>query len=563
MQIRDEIKKRLDDYYGSIHINDFSSFIKSDFRGGELFDLSEERAERNIRESRAVLEDIECWQSSGELSWEEEIELDICADFCRYIIRNGEYYWYKFNLTHNTTPLSYVIKRLETYPLNTEVELETYVSLLEQFPEKLEDMLSKLRGQAKRGIVLPKEQQTICLDLIDSLFQPENSLLRPWLRESVKLSVSSEMRGRIDSAVSALNSALAEMRQGLAAMGGDIEPGLCHMEGGLDYYRQQIITYTSYALEPEELHSIGLRELEVTREKMRKVIQNLGLDMDIPEFEQYLKDNHICFDNTPEELQARFDRVQSKIEPRLGEFFLYQPNAGCRCEALPKSKEKTTSWGYYSVPIGEEKDGIFYYSAAELDARSQIRTAAIVGHELLPGHHFQMNLISEDASLPAICREHFNTAYADGWAEYSADLVGEMGVYDLYDLYGRYVWDMVLCCRLVVDTGLNAMGWSMERARKFMHDNTILTDSEIFTETLRYAVDMPAQALAYKFGSLKMHELRDRAESTLGERFDIREYHNEVLRYGSAPLNVLEKIVNHYIETNIQDALISNTSHKT
>ena len=149
------------------------------------------------------------------------------------------------------------------------------------------------------------------------------------------------------------------------------------------------------------------------------------MDYDLKEFQNYLQKNHICYDNTPQELQHRFDTVQRKIEPKIEDFFLRRPKAGCRCQALPSNKEGTTSWGYYSVPIGEEKEGVFYYSAAELDKRSQIRTAAIVAHELIPGHHFQINLIAEDESLPLICREHFNTAYADGWAEYAADLAGD------------------------------------------------------------------------------------------------------------------------------------------
>lgn len=553
MQIRKAIRSRMDQYYHSIHINDFSSFIKSDFRDEMLFDLSEERAERNAEESRTLLEEISVWRKLDDLSWEEEIELDIVEDFCRYILRNSEYFWYKFNLTHNTTPLPYVVKRLETFPLEQKNDLEFYIMLLEQFPQKLAGMVEKLRGQEERGILLPAEQLNICFHLIESLIQGDDSLLKPWHRDGVTLTFSENERDRIHGAVNALNEALGSVlrylqeeynKEGKAAT-----PGLCHISGGMDYYRQQIITYTSYALDPAELHAIGLRELENTRGKMLAIIRQLGYDMELKEFEQMLQEKRICFDDTPQQLQQRFDSVQAKIEPKLSAYFLHEPEAGCRCQRLPASKEKTTSWGYYSVPIGEEKEGVFWYSAAELESRSQIRTAAIVAHELLPGHHFQTNLLSEDKSLPEISQQHFNTAYADGWAEYSADLVGEMGVYDLYDLYGRYVWDMVLCCRLVVDTGLNAMGWEMEKARDFMKKYTILTDSEIFTETLRYSVDMPAQALAYKFGSLKMHELRRKAEHALGDRFDIRAYHDEVLRYGSAPLNVLEKIVDHYIAT--------------
>ena len=553
MQIRETILTRMNQYYHSIHINDFSSFIKSDFRDDTLFDLSEERAQRNALESRALLEEISSWRRLDNLSWEEEIELDIVEDFCHYILRNSEYFWYKFNLTHNTTPLPYVVKRLETFPLKQKKDLDFYMALLEQFPEKLAGMTEKLRGQEERGILLPAEQLDICLHLIESLFQGEESLLKPWQRSGVELELSESEKARINAAVEAMNNSLAcilrYLKEEYNQEGTPAIPGLCHIPGGIDYYRQQIITYTSYALDPAELHAIGLRELENTRGKMLAIIRQLGYEMDLKEFEKMLQKKRICFDDTPEQLQQRFDNVQAKIEPKLPDFFLHAPQAGCRCQRLPAAKEKTTSWGYYSVPIGEEKDGVFWYSAAELESRSQIRTAAIVAHELLPGHHFQTNLLSEDKSLPEISQQHFNTAYADGWAEYSADLVGEMGVYDLYDLYGRYVWDMVLCCRLVVDTGLNAMGWDIEKARAFMKENTILTDSEIFTETLRYSVDMPAQALAYKFGSLKMHELRRKAEGALGDCFDIRSYHDEVLRYGSAPLNVLEKIVDHYIAT--------------
>ena len=553
MEINASIRDSLDAYYHRIHINDFSSFIKSDFRDDQLFDLSEERAERNIAESRHMLEQIAQWQASGALSYDESVILDVAADFCRYIIRNGEYYWYKFNLTHNTTPLPYVVKRLETYPLQTQEALERYVMLLSQFPDKLAQMLDKLKEQERRNIVLPEEQCSIVVLLLESLLQTKDSLLCPWNRSDVDVQVGAAQREQILAVLEKMNHTLEGMatyiRYAYHKTGAPVQPGLCHIPGGLEYYRQQIITYTSYDLEPQELHAIGLRELERTRDKMLQLIRQMGLDMDIPQFQNYLRQNRICFDDSVEQLQARFDRVQARIGPKLDDYFLRKPKAGCRSQALPKSKEATTSWGYYSVPIGTEKQGVFYYSGAELDKRSQIRTAAIVAHELLPGHHFQTNLIAEDQSLPELIREHFNTAFADGWAEYAADLVGEMGVYDLYDWYGRYVWDMVLCCRLVVDTGMNALGWPIEKARAFMRENTFLTDSEIFTETLRYSVDMPAQALAYKFGSLKMHELRERAQRELGDQFDYKEYHEVVLRYGSAPLNILEKNVEHFIQS--------------
>lgn len=555
MKIREEFRRELDGYYNRIHVNDFSSFIRSDFRDGQLFDLSEERAEKNIRESEGMIDKIRIWSESLEISWEEKAVLEICRDFCEYIIRNGQYYWYKFNLTHNTTPLPYVVKRLETYPVKTKEDLERYEMLLSQFPGKLKEMLGKLEEQKSRGIVLPDEQTEIVIRLLKSLQCRRDTRLMPWNRHSVGVFMPEAVKERIEKLIVQFNHTLEwmieEIRENYNPDHKVILPGLCHMNGGEEYYLSQIITYTSYPLRPEELHALGLENLRVTQEKMIRIIRKLGMDHDINGFGEYLKKNRICFDPTKEALQKRFDTVQSKIEPELLRFFSRRPKAGCRCQALPKSKEGTTSWGYYSVPVGDEKEGVFYYSAAELTQRSQIRTAAIVAHELLPGHHFQMNLIAEDESLPLICREHFNTAYADGWAEYAADLAGEMGVYDLYDLYGRYIWDQVLCCRLIVDTGLNAMGWSIEKARGFMKENTNLTENEIYMETLRYSVDMPAQALAYKYGSLRMREFRDRSQRILMDRFDVKAYHEEILRYGCAPLNILEKIVDHYISANL------------
>lgn len=551
MEIREEFREELDGYYNRIHVNDFSSFIKSDFRDGQLFDLSVERSEKNIRESERMLGMIRAWSRLSDIAWEEKIILEICEDFCEYIIRNGKYDWYKFNLTHNTSPLPYVVKRLETYPIETKEDLERYELLLGQFPQKLEGMLQKLKEQEKRGIILPKEQTEIVIRLLESLYCKPDTQMKPWNRDGIGVAVSEAAKSRIEGKIRDFNETLEKMireiRDEYLPGHQEVLPGLCHMKGGEEYYRQQIITYTSYPLNPEELHELGKEHLELTREKMQNITRELGFGYDFKGFQRYLRENRICYDGTPQALQKRFDAAQQKIEPRLGEYFLRRPRAGCRCQALPKSKEGTTSWGYYSVPIGEEMDGIFYYSAAELDQRSQIRTAAIVAHELLPGHHFQMNLIAEDESLPLICREHFNTAYADGWAEYSADLAGEMGVYNLYDWYGRYIWDLVLCCRLVVDTGLNAMGWSIDQARRFMGENTNLTETEIYMETLRYSVDMPAQALAYKYGSIRMRQFREKAQQALGDKFDIKVYHDEVLRYGSAPLDIVEKMIDHYI----------------
>ena len=198
------------------------------------------------------------------------------------------------------------------------------MELLEQFPEKLAGMTEKLRGQEERGILLPAEQLDICLHLIESLFQGEESLLKPWQRSGVELELSESEKARINAAVEAMNNSLAcilhYLKEEYNKEGNPAIPGLCHIPGGIDYYRQQIITYTSYALDPAELHAIGLRELENTHGKMLAIIRQLGYEMDLKAFEQMLQKKRICFDDTPEQLQQRFDNVQAKIEPKAPGF---------------------------------------------------------------------------------------------------------------------------------------------------------------------------------------------------------------------------------------------------
>jgi uncharacterized protein (DUF885 family) len=172
----------------------------------------------------------------------------------------------------------------------------------------------------------------------------------------------------------------------------------------------------------------------------------------------------------------------------------------------------------------------------------------MIYHELIPGHHIQVALQLESKSLPAFRRSDFPTAYVEGWADYAAGLAEEMGMYDdPYDLYGRLAQDILLNSRLVVDTGMNLFGWSRQDAIDYMKEHTLESEVQIGTETLRYAVDMPGQALAYKLGENKIRELRQKAERELGKDFDLRRFHDAVLASGALPLQVLEKHVDWWI----------------
>jgi uncharacterized protein (DUF885 family) len=208
----------------------------------------------------------------------------------------------------------------------------------------------------------------------------------------------------------------------------------------------------------------------------------------------------------------------------------------------------TFTFGMYEVPTTVEPMGFYRFNGSKLSERPQINAAALIYHELVPGHHFQINLQRENESLPAFRRLNDHTAYVEGWGEYASDLASEMGLYgDPYDEYGRLGMDIFLSSRLVVDTGMNLLGWPRAKAIEYMLAHDLESETQITSETLRYSAAMPAQALAYKMGSAKIRELRRHAEKALGSRFDIRRFHDAVLGSGSMPLTVLEKHVEWWI----------------
>jgi uncharacterized protein (DUF885 family) len=228
------------------------------------------------------------------------------------------------------------------------------------------------------------------------------------------------------------------------------------------------------------------------------------------------------------------------------------PKASYDVQRLDPHLEGSMTFGFYRPPTATDPIGHYYYNGSKLNERNLLFAAGLMCHELIPGHHFQIARQEENDSLPPFRREAFQTAFVEGWGEYAANLGFEMGVYnDPYDHYGRLLMDSMIASRLVVDTGMNALGWSRERASQFLRENTILSDAEIATETLRYAVDIPAQALAYKIGSKQMLALRRRARERLGPKFDIRQFHEWLIGSGSMPLGVLEQ----HIDDQVKKAL--------
>ena len=339
-------------------------------------------------------------------------------------------------------------------------------------------------------------------------------------------------------AVDAVIEGLADPAYAAAA---PVQPGLMHLPGGDAAYRSLIQAHLTVDMEPERIHAQGLQEVAALAERMHAVRARMGFKGTEAEFHAGLMQDPRIIAKTPEDVGARYLRCMQRIEPLLPRWFLRLPRSPYGVERLRPEQEAGMTYGYYDKPQAVGEQGTYRYNASDLATRSQLQVAALIYHELAPGHHFHLARQMELDHLPALRRNSLElSVFNEGWAEYASGLAEEMGLYDdPYDLYGRLAHERFTAQRLVVDTGLNALGWTLEQARAYMRENTLEGPAQVASETLRYSTDMPAQALAYRLGYRWFSDLRRETEARLGARFDVRGFHEAVLGEGALPLAAL------------------------
>ena len=324
--------------------------------------------------------------------------------------------------------------------------------------------------------------------------------------------------------------------------------GLVHMQGGERLYRRLVEQNTTLPLTPEEVHQIGLREVARNRAEMEAIRRQVGFEGDLAQFLEYLRTDPRFAAASRDEMREGYYAIGRRVDQRIGELFSTLPRGRLEIREVEAFRERNASHGSYQqgTPDGS-RPGIFYYNAYDLPSRRTHGMEALYLHEGAPGHHFQISLAQENEALPAFMRFGGNTAYVEGWGLYAETLWDELGMEtDPYQRFGGLNADMYRALRLVVDTGIHAMGWTREQAIRYILDNSGLGETQAISEVERYIAN-PGQALAYKIGQLKILELRHRAEEQLGDRFDIREFHAQVLMTGSLPLTVLERKIDEWI----------------
>jgi uncharacterized protein (DUF885 family) len=324
--------------------------------------------------------------------------------------------------------------------------------------------------------------------------------------------------------------------------------GQSAVPGGSAYYAFRVRESTTTNLTPEEIHEIGKSEASRLYDEMKKVKRDVGFDGDMPAFFEFLRtDAQFYFDDEQALLDA-YDALRRKINPQLERLFDVFPKTDYVVKPVEKFRARSMAAAQYfaGTPDGT-RPGIFYVNTYDLASRPKFMMEALSIHEASPGHHFQVSIAQELEDLPAFRRFGGYTAYSEGWGLYAETLGTELGLYtDPYQYFGALYTDIWRANRLVVDTGLHAMGWTREEAIDWMRSNSPIAETDVIAEVERY-IAMPSQALAYKIGQMKIRELRTRAEAALGDRFDVRAFHNQVLTTGSLPLLVLESKIDRWI----------------
>ena len=331
--------------------------------------------------------------------------------------------------------------------------------------------------------------------------------------------------------------------------------GVSQTPNGSAFYKDRIAYYTTLDMTAEEVHQLGLKEVAKIKNAMEAIITEVEFQGSFEDFFAFLRSDKQFYAQTGDELLMRARDIAKRLDEQLPKFFKTLPRTPYGVAAVPDAiAPKYTGGRYIPTRPNSTNPGYYWVNTYNLPSRPLYVLPALTAHEAVPGHHLQMALNSElSTEIPSFRRSLYLSAYGEGWGLYTEALAGEMGIYTTpYERFGQLTYSMWRACRLVVDTGIHAFGWSKEQAVEFMTANTALSFHEINTEVDRY-ISWPGQALAYKVGELKISELRQKTENALGDQFDIREFHNIILQKGTLTLPLMEEEIAAYIKQELNE----------
>ncbi len=437
-------------------------------------------------------------------------------------------------------------------------QAQDYIERIEGLGPVLDTLTAESRERAGRGVMPPKWVYPYVISDIENLLSAgnANAVLEDFTGKVGKLEIAQAEKTALEArAQAAWNGAarpayarlLAEMKrqQGQAPTA----DGVWRFPQGAAYYDALLSNYTTTDLTADQIHNIGLREIERIHGEMRAIMAQVGFDGTLQQFFEFARTDPKFFFTSREDYLAAVQAAKDRVEPALPRYFNTLPKAPLQVKAVEAFREQSAGKAFYQSPAPDgSRPGTYYVNLFRLEDMSKNELEALFYHEGLPGHHLQRAVQTElGDEIPAFRRFGGVTAYTEGWGLYAEELGKDMGFYtDPYSDFGRLGMELWRAARLVVDTGIHSKRWSRERAIDYLKQNTPNPDGDIRKAIERYVV-YPGQATAYMIGKLKIMELRERARGQLGAEFDIRAFHDVVLESGPVPLSILEENIDAWI----------------
>ena len=431
-----------------------------------------------------------------------------------------------------------------------------WLNRLNQFSENILNFLEINKQGLQNGYTQPKLVTQGVISQIDAIINSDinsNPYLKVFIDADETLLSQNEKLELINDAkeliINKINPAYIKLNNFLKndyLVNSRDTIGIKDIPDGKKYYEQLAKHYTTTDLTPDEIHDIGLREIQRIRAEMEEIIDSVNWDGDFDSFLDYLRTSPRFYYDNPDDLFNAYLIMSKTIDPLLPKLFNVFPRAPYGVIPIPAESAPFTTTAYYNSP-SPGRPGYFYANLYKPDSRPKYEIPVLTVHEAVPGHHFQISLAQELENVPTFRKYQGITAFVEGWGLYSEELGEYINLYDdPYDKFGQLTYDMWRAIRLVVDTGMHYKDWTRDDAINLFIENSAKSILDIENEVDRY-IAWPGQALAYKIGQLKILELRNKAEKELGEKYDIKDFHDEVLKRGSLPLDLLEYYIDEWI----------------
>ena len=526
-----------------------AAYVGASGFGHRLPDVSPDAFARQLKEDQDFLKQLAAINRS-ELSADDQVNYDIFDHVLNARIELAQFRAWRMPFLSDSGFHLALASSVETVPTASAADYEAYLTRLKAVPAYFDQHIANMQLGLNEGFSMPREilakiapgfaAHADVETIEDSVFYTPFREIPDSISGEAKMRLIAKAKTVIADHVLPAYQKLNRFFTGTYIPNARVTLGATEMPNGKAYYANRVKFFTTLDITPQEVHALGKAEVSRILKEMNAIIQDVGFDGSFADFLNFLRTDTQFYAETPTELLKEAAWISKRIDEKLPAFFKTLPRMPYGVRAVPDEIAPNYTTGRYWGAIPGKRGGLFMVNTYALDKRPLYTLAALALHEGVPGHHLQNALAREITDMPNFRRNLYVNAFGEGWGLYSEKLGIEMGIYESpYEHFGRLSYEMWRAGRLVVDTGIHAMGWTRDEAVDFFVQNSALSLHNINTEVDRY-ISWPGQALAYKMGELKILELRERAEKALGPAFDVRLFHDAVLENGTLPLHLLE-----------------------